>query len=134
MKESQLIYISPKYVNEATNPLYKEWLEAIDDTLDKKVNEENYHKPMIKKVFELIKHDNTTPQEYAKMKDEYAYGKYYEDKFYQQFKQQLKQAEREKETANKEKEKAKREKEAANKEREKIMQFLKASGIEYKPE
>ena len=58
----KIIYISPKYVNEKTNPMYKEWLEAIDDTLDKKVDEKKYHHPMIKQVFNLIQYKIKPPR------------------------------------------------------------------------
>jgi flagellar biosynthesis/type III secretory pathway protein FliH len=40
--------------------------------LDGQVEESNYQSEIIQQMFALIKKDKTTPQEYARMKDEYA--------------------------------------------------------------
>lgn len=68
----KIIYLCPKYVSSDTPEPYREWLRAIDDSLDGKVEIKNYTKQIIKKVFDLIKKDKTTPKEYARMKDEYS--------------------------------------------------------------
>ena len=68
----KILYLCPKYATEETPEPYREWLMAINDSLDEKVEESNYHKREIKRVFELISKDKTTPQEYARMKDEYS--------------------------------------------------------------
>jgi len=40
--------------------------------LDEKVEIKNYKRKIIKKIFDLIQKDKTTPTEYAKMKDEFS--------------------------------------------------------------
>ena len=61
----------PKQVNENTPIRYKEWLEAIKDTLDGKVEESNYHDVMIQKIFNSIEEDGITPTERYAMFEEY---------------------------------------------------------------
>ena len=68
----KIVYLCPKYVSDDTPEPYREWLRAIDDSLDEKVEIKNYSKQIIKKIFDLIKKDKTTPKEYARMKDEYS--------------------------------------------------------------
>jgi len=67
----KIIYITPKYVNEETPEAMKEWLMAIDDSLDEKVDEKAYQRPEIHKVFDLIQEGLITPKERAKMFEEY---------------------------------------------------------------
>lgn len=67
----KVIYLCPKYVNDNTPAAYKEWLEAILDTLDEEVDESHYHDLMIKKIFSSIEKDNITPTERAEMFEEY---------------------------------------------------------------
>jgi len=71
-KIKKIVYLCPKYVSNDTPESYREWLRAIDDSLDGKVEIKNYSKQIIKKIFKLIKKDKTTPKEYARMKDEYS--------------------------------------------------------------
>ena len=68
----KIVYLCPKYVSDDTPEPYREWLRAIDDSLDEKIEIKNYSKQIIKKIFDLIKKDKTTPKEYARMKDEYS--------------------------------------------------------------
>ncbi len=68
----KILYLCPKYVSDTTAEPYREWLNAINDSLDEKVDENNYQRKEIKDIFNLIKQDLTTPQEYARMKDEYS--------------------------------------------------------------
>lgn len=49
----------------------REWIEAIDDSLDEKVDEEDYDNPLIKRLFQVISKEQTTPAERARMKEEY---------------------------------------------------------------
>jgi hypothetical protein len=67
----KVIYLCPKYVNDNTPAAYKEWLEAIQDTLDEEVDESHYHDLMIKKIFSSIEKDLITPTERAEMFEEY---------------------------------------------------------------
>ncbi len=70
--QHRILYISPKHVNENTPEPYKEWLELIKDSLDEQIDETIYHKHEILKVVDLIKRDGLTPQDRARMKDEYS--------------------------------------------------------------
>jgi hypothetical protein len=47
-----------------------EWIEAINDTLDGIVSEDEYENPLIKRLFQVISTKNTTEKERAKMIDE----------------------------------------------------------------
>ncbi len=67
----KVIYLCPKYVNDDTPKAYREWLEAIDDTLDELVDENHYHNAVIQQVFASIEKDGITPDERAVMIDEY---------------------------------------------------------------
>lgn len=78
--QHKIIYIAPKYVSEKTPKPYHQWLKAIDDSLDGKVEEGDYQSDIIQDIFSLIKKDKTTPQEYARMKDEYANEQYMKEK------------------------------------------------------
>jgi hypothetical protein len=49
----------------------REWIEAINDSLDEKADEEDYDNPLIKRLFQVISKDLTTPAERARMKEEY---------------------------------------------------------------
>jgi predicted transposase/invertase (TIGR01784 family) len=65
-------YVCPKYVTDDTPEPYREWLLAIDDSLDEEVDETLYHKTAIQRIFELIARDSISPQDRARMKDEYS--------------------------------------------------------------
>jgi len=67
----KVIFLCPKYVNENTPKAYKEWLDAIKDTLDEKVEESNYHDAMIQKIFIAIEKDGISPTERYAMFEEY---------------------------------------------------------------
>jgi len=70
--DHKIIHICPKYLNKKRTPRqYHEWMEAIEDSLDEKVDESKYTHPEIQHVFEVIEKDKVTPQERAKMFDEY---------------------------------------------------------------
>lgn len=77
----QIIYICPKYVSDDTPEVYRDWLYAIDDSLDEEVNEKDYQRSEIQEIFACIQSDHTTPQEYARMKDEYANSELLKDKY-----------------------------------------------------
>ena len=134
--QHKVIYICPKYVNEHTPEPYQEWLRAIDDSLDEQVEETNFHNQFIQEIFTLIKKDSTTPQEYARMKQEYSDEKYINDqkqaaknegiqegiqrgiqKAKKQNEQQLKQERQEKEQERAEK--------------ERLIKLLKQAGLDY---
>ena len=66
----KIIYLCPKYINEQTPPACREWLRAIEDTLDEEVNEADYEHIEIRQVFDYIKKDTVSPQERARIIDE----------------------------------------------------------------
>jgi predicted transposase/invertase (TIGR01784 family) len=59
----KVIYLCPAFVNENTPLEYREWLNAINDTLDGHVNEMDYENPSIREIFNLIEQDSITPEE-----------------------------------------------------------------------
>lgn len=68
----KIIYICPKYLNKETPESWREWLQAIDDSLDEEIDESLYQNACVKKVLSLIEKDSITPQERADMKDQYS--------------------------------------------------------------
>jgi hypothetical protein len=81
IKETQhkIIYACPKYVNDKTPEPYRGWLRAIEDSLDEQVEETNYSHPILQEIFNIIRKDDISPQEYARMKDQYSDEKYLAD-------------------------------------------------------
>lgn len=79
----KILYVCPKYVTEETPEPYREWLLAIEDSLDEEVDETQYHKTAIQRIFELIARDLVSPQERARMKDEYGMEQLQQDKLHQ---------------------------------------------------
>jgi len=67
----KVYYLSPKYINQETPARYREWLRAIEDTLDGVVDETTYHDPPILRVFDLIEQNQISPTERARMFDEH---------------------------------------------------------------
>lgn len=67
----KVIYLAPKYVNDTTPEPIREWLRAIDDSLDEQVDEQVYDRPEIRRIFEIIRKKSVTSQEKAKMIAEY---------------------------------------------------------------
>jgi predicted transposase/invertase (TIGR01784 family) len=67
----KVIYLCPKFVNENTPPAYREWMEAIADTLDGEVEESDYHDRMIQKIFTSIEEDGLTPTDRYDLIEEY---------------------------------------------------------------
>jgi len=77
----KIIYLCPKYVSEETPASYRQWLEAIDDSLDEEVDETRYDSPCIQDVFKLIERSSISPQELAGMKEEYNLEEVQEKKY-----------------------------------------------------
>ncbi|MCK5872066.1 MAG: PD-(D/E)XK nuclease family transposase [Methylococcales bacterium] len=76
----KVIYLCPKHVNKKTPAAYKEWLTAIEDTLDEQVEESDYQDEMIQKIFSTIEKEDITPTERAKMFEEYNNREYLDSK------------------------------------------------------
>jgi hypothetical protein len=68
----QLIFV---FTNDSTHANIpkpcREWMLAIDDSLDEKVDEAKYTNPSIQTLFGVIEKDKITPEERARMKEEY---------------------------------------------------------------
>ena len=77
--QHKIIYLCPKYVTDKTPEPYREWLRAIDDSLDQQVEEDDYDNETIQEIFSLIKEDKVSPQEAFRMKDEYSDEQYLRD-------------------------------------------------------
>jgi predicted transposase/invertase (TIGR01784 family) len=69
----KVIYLCPKYANSHSPAAYKEWLDAIQDTLDEQVEESDYHNAMIQRIFTAIEKEAITPAERYAMFEEYNY-------------------------------------------------------------
>ena len=67
----KLIYLAPHYIAEDTPEPLRQWLRAIEDTLDEEVDETTYEDPEIRRVFDEIEQDLVSPTERAKMFEEY---------------------------------------------------------------
>ncbi len=67
----KIFYICPKYATDKTPPAYREWLEAIEDSLDEQVDESHYHRTIIQKVFEKIDASRVSPEDKARMIEEF---------------------------------------------------------------
>ena len=87
----KILFLCPKYANADTPEQYREWLLAIDDSLDGEVEETNYHQPEILRVFDHILTDDITPEDRALMKDEYSDELLKQEKFEQGVQQGLQQ-------------------------------------------
>ncbi|MGB5687612.1 MAG: PD-(D/E)XK nuclease family transposase [Candidatus Electrothrix sp.] len=77
----KVIYLCPKYVTESTPEPYRKWLRAINDTLDEEVDESQYPKGIIQKLFESIRRDQLSPEERARMIEEYNQEELQQTKF-----------------------------------------------------
>ncbi len=69
--DHKIIYICPKYLQDDTPTAYREWMAAIEDSLDEQVDESHYTRPEIQQLFQLIEKDQITPEERAQMFEEY---------------------------------------------------------------
>ena len=77
----KVIYLCPKYVTDDTPEPYREWLRAIADSLDEEVDETQYTRSAIRKIFDYIEKDHISPQERARMFDEHGQDELKQEKF-----------------------------------------------------
>ena len=91
----KVIYLCPKYVSEATPEPYREWLRAIDDTLDEEVDESLYAQDVIQRLFEFIRRDHLSPEERARMIEEYHQEELQQTKFEEGVKEGKKEGKKE---------------------------------------
>lgn len=66
----KVIYLCPKYVSDQTPAPLREWLLAIDDSLDETVDASQYARAEIRQIFDIIQKDRVTPTERAEMFEE----------------------------------------------------------------
>jgi hypothetical protein len=69
--EHRIVYLNPKHVSENTPEPYRQWLSAIADSLDELIDETLYPNPIMQQLFDLIQRDEISPEERARMFDEY---------------------------------------------------------------
>lgn len=71
-RKHKLIFV---FVNDSTHVKapepYRQWMQAIYDSLDQQVDEAKYTNPSIHALFDVIKQDQITPEERAWMKEEH---------------------------------------------------------------
>jgi predicted transposase/invertase (TIGR01784 family) len=91
--EHKVLYLSPKHLSEQIPQPYHEWLRAIKDSLDEQVEESEYQHPSVLKIFELIQREGLTPQDRARMKDEFAWEAVKQDEYQKGVAQGLAQGE-----------------------------------------
>ena len=77
----KILYICPKYMNDKTPKPYQEWMRAIQDSLDEQVEEDDYTVAEVRKMFDYIEKDLISPEERAKMFEEYDEEQLKQDKF-----------------------------------------------------
>jgi len=71
-RKHRLIFVfTSAYDRQGTPEASREWMRAIHDSLDEQVDETTYQNALITELFQLIEKDNVTPEERARMKDEY---------------------------------------------------------------
>ena len=68
----KIIYLCPKYLNDETPEAWREWMLAINDSLDEQVDESAYHNQCVQKVLRSIRKATLSPEDHARMKDEYS--------------------------------------------------------------
>ncbi len=70
-KHKLIFVFTNKSAHTKTPKPYREWMEAIHDSLDGKVDEDAYTNPAILELFQVIEKDKITPEERARMKEEH---------------------------------------------------------------
>jgi hypothetical protein len=77
----KVIYLCPKYADENTPEPCRAWLRAINDTLDEEVDESLYQQSAIQKLFAAIQRSQFSPEERARMIEEYHQEELRQSKF-----------------------------------------------------
>ncbi len=67
----KLVFLCPKYATEKTPEPYREWLEAIQDTLDEQVDESHYQRSVVRKIFDWIDASRVSPEDKERMIEEF---------------------------------------------------------------
>ena len=77
----KVMYLCPKYADENTPEPCRSWLRAIHDTLDEIVDESLYQQNAIQKLFAAIQRSKFSPEERARMIEEYHQEELHKSKF-----------------------------------------------------
>lgn len=67
----KIFFLCPKYLNENTPLAYQEWLKAIEDSLDRIIEETEYQNLFVRRIFNLIEESQISLYDKAQMKDEF---------------------------------------------------------------
>ena len=59
----KIIFLCPKYMNDSTPELYREWLRIIYESFSGSVDETLYHLPEMESILHRIEQDGITPEE-----------------------------------------------------------------------
>ncbi len=70
-KHKLIFVFTNKSAHTKTPKPYREWMQAIHDSLDGKVDEDAYTNPAFFELFQVIEKDKITPEERARMKEEH---------------------------------------------------------------
>jgi len=70
-KHKLIFVFTNKAAHTKTPKPYREWMQAIHDSLDGKVDEAEYTNPSIQSLFQVIEKNKITPEERARMKEEH---------------------------------------------------------------
>jgi len=70
-KHKLIFVFTNKAAHIKTPEPYREWMQAIHDSLSGEVDEDKYTNSSIQELFQVIEKDKITPEERARMKDEY---------------------------------------------------------------
>ncbi len=71
----RLVFLCPRLVNEDTPPKVSKWLEFIEDSLDKQMDETGYSDNLLRKIIERIQRRNLSPELLSEIKDDTAWDK-----------------------------------------------------------
>lgn len=72
----RLVFLCPRLVNDNTPPKVKKWLEFIEDSLDKQMDETTYlHDGLLQKIIDRIQKRKLSPELLSEIKDDAAWDK-----------------------------------------------------------
>jgi predicted transposase/invertase (TIGR01784 family) len=77
----KIMFLCPKYVNDSTPVAYRDWLRLIDDSLDGEVEGSDYPDPYLQQVLEKIRAELISPEDRARMFDEYSEEQVRQEKY-----------------------------------------------------
>ncbi len=87
----KVIYLCPKYIDDNTPPLYREWLQVINDSLTQQLDETAYQLTEVQKIIHHIEQNDISPTEKAQMIEEYHWEEFRIETLEQGLEQGIKQ-------------------------------------------